>query len=662
MAIRELELETKRVNTVRELEKTISGSLAKQNFVEAEKGLADLLKLDMEKARPLEESIQTRKAERVKELSESIYRSLEEGNFLLVSNQELCELDGLDTSEAEKVRTAIEAKKAVFINYLAQTVEYAISEKRFDDAEKTAGELGTIDSLKSAECMKNIKDAKDYYIRQLERSISDCLEQDRFEDANEFLGKLTDIGTSKAKTWEDKIQVSQLEFVFQNALKEKRFEDANENVQTLNKRDPQKAEILKKALDIAISEHARQLKQRINEASGNENFNVALDLVRELSLINTAEGQEFEAKVKSRLTKHVHKKEKAFNHALKKKDYTEAQKIIDIMEAIDLEKAQKWNEEIKKKQNEPSVSYKYICLKCLFVCLFVCLGVLSLFYIFDRKEIDDILISFFSIYYNSGKSMEMMKGEAKERRKAWEKEAKVIQKAKAEKIFDVTSNMVKIKAGSFMMGSPTNEEGRNEDEIYHEVNLSQDFWLGKCEVTQIQYATIMGKNPSSYRGGGNFPVTNVSWYDAMIFCKKLTERERAKGILPAGYEYSLPTEAQWEYACRAGTKTAWNCGDKLINANFGRKGWTEAGVFRPNAWGLHDMHGSVQEWCRDYYGSYSEGYAVDPMVVTSGFCRVVRGGGNDSNALHCRSAARSGLNPNSCHQNTGFRIALVPVQ
>lgn len=238
----------------------------------------------------------------------------------------------------------------------------------------------------------------------------------------------------------------------------------------------------------------------------------------------------------------------------------------------------------------------------------------------------------------------------------------------------VLLEMVKIKAGTFTMGSPEGELGRNSDETQHQVTLTKDYWLGKFEVTQAQYEAIMGKNPSLYKGG-NCPVEQVSWKDAKEFCNKLNERYAGK--LPTGYRFDLPTEAQWEYACRAGTTTALNNGTNLTAetgkcSNLNEVGWYDGnygpggaghkavGQKRPNLWGLYDMHGSVCEWCRDWYASYT-GDATDPTGPTSGLDRVVRGGGWGSVALCCRSAYRWNYGGDGYH-GLGFRLALVPVQ
>lgn len=232
--------------------------------------------------------------------------------------------------------------------------------------------------------------------------------------------------------------------------------------------------------------------------------------------------------------------------------------------------------------------------------------------------------------------------------------------------------LVKIKAGTFMMGSPEEESGRDKDETQHKVTLTKDYWLGKFEVTQAQYEAVMGFNPSLFKGGSH-PVEGVSWKAARDFCTELNRRYAGK--LPAGYKFDLPTEAQWEYACRAGTATALNNGKNLTSeykcSNLDEVGWynknrnskvhKEVGQKRPNNWGVYDMHGNVSEWCRDWYGPYT-GSATDPKGPLSGWFRVSRGGWSGSYARDCRSAYRESHLPDFRFNNLGFRLALVPVR
>jgi formylglycine-generating enzyme required for sulfatase activity len=183
------------------------------------------------------------------------------------------------------------------------------------------------------------------------------------------------------------------------------------------------------------------------------------------------------------------------------------------------------------------------------------------------------------------------------------------------------------------------------------------------EVTQGQWKALMGGNPSYFKNAGrDAPVEQVSWDDALEFCHRLTERERLAGGLPEGYEYSLPTEAQWEFACRAGT-TGDYAGDLAATAWYlNNSGNTTHRVAQKqaNLWGLYDMHGNVWEWCKDWYGDYPVGSATDPTGPSLGTLRVYRGGGLYSNARDCRSPNRYGLAPGFRGLRLGFRVALAP--
>ena len=230
----------------------------------------------------------------------------------------------------------------------------------------------------------------------------------------------------------------------------------------------------------------------------------------------------------------------------------------------------------------------------------------------------------------------------------------------------VTLEMVKIPNGHFVR-----EDGKT-------ITISRDFWLGTYEVTQEQWQAEMGSNPSFFKGS-NRPVENVRWEDAIEFCNKLNERYAGKLPVINGvrYQFDLPTEAQWEYACRAGTTTHYSYGDASDTSkmNFdgdypyggGAKGvdrgkTVEVGSLEyKNAFGLYDMHGNVWEWCKDWYGDYT-GDATDPVGPSSGSFRVCRGGSWYSGAECCRSAYRFNREPDVRRDNLGFRLALVPVQ
>jgi len=238
---------------------------------------------------------------------------------------------------------------------------------------------------------------------------------------------------------------------------------------------------------------------------------------------------------------------------------------------------------------------------------------------------------------------------------------------------DVNLDMIWIEQGTFTMGSPEDELGRYDDETQHEVTLTQGYWLGKYEVTQAQYEAVMGTNPSGFKGD-DLPVQKVSWNDATEFCTKLTAIEKAAGRLPEGYEYTLPTEAQWEYACRAGTTTSLNSGKNVTSTEcpeMDEVGWYKCnsddkthlvGQKKPNAWGLYDMHGNVYEWCLDWYEDYADSAVTDPTGPETGYSRMIRGGGWNEDATFCRSAFRNYVIPTANDSYIGFRVALAPVK
>jgi len=226
--------------------------------------------------------------------------------------------------------------------------------------------------------------------------------------------------------------------------------------------------------------------------------------------------------------------------------------------------------------------------------------------------------------------------------------------------------MVPIAAGTFEMGS--NNPG---PQAVHTVTISQPFWMGRYEVTQSEYAAMLLTAPSNFQGA-DLPVEKVTWNDARAYCAALTAYESLAGNVPLGYEYRLPTEAEWEYACRAGTTTEYGVGDGVnLGCSDLRWGWgcgsnspVPVGSYAPNAWGLHDMHGNVYELCLDSYLLHVSGYLPDAVTdpfVSGGDFRVTRGGGWPSDYFECRSAFRGGLQATSSWHHIGFRVVLAPI-
>ena len=200
---------------------------------------------------------------------------------------------------------------------------------------------------------------------------------------------------------------------------------------------------------------------------------------------------------------------------------------------------------------------------------------------------------------------------------------------------------------SFLMGSPENEPGRWQ----HEVTLSQGYWLADTTVTQALWQAVMDENPSRFIHE-NRPVDQISWLIVQEFLQKLNKLQPELFI-------RLPSEAEWEYACRAGSKTAYAFGDDISKAqvNFEAEETVEVKSLPGNDWGLYEMHGNVWEWCQDWYGDYPTESVTDPMGAENGTHRVLRGGSWDSGGGHCRSAFRGNYSPVYAYSDFGFRLA-----
>jgi len=223
--------------------------------------------------------------------------------------------------------------------------------------------------------------------------------------------------------------------------------------------------------------------------------------------------------------------------------------------------------------------------------------------------------------------------------------------------------------GTFLMGSPPEEAERKDHETQHPVTLTQGFWIGKYPVTQAQYRAVMGTNPSHFKGDRR-PVERVTWDDAMTWCSKMND---AALDTPFGYQWTLPTETQWEYGCRAGTTTPFSFGSQLNGREANCCGiypygstitgpyllrTSEVGSYAGNPWSIHDLHGNVWEWCGDWYWDSHARAVMSPTGRPEKAARVIRGGSWSNRASGCRSAFRFGLPPSLRLYDQGFRPAL----
>lgn len=228
----------------------------------------------------------------------------------------------------------------------------------------------------------------------------------------------------------------------------------------------------------------------------------------------------------------------------------------------------------------------------------------------------------------------------------------------------VGMTFIYVPPGTFAMGSPPDELGRDLDETLHKVTLTKGFYLQNTEVTQSQWKVVMGENPAMLKNDDR-PVENVSWSDALTFIRTLNQIENTSA-------YRLPTEAEWEYACRAGAQTSFPTGPSLSTdqANFDgnhpyngydkgvfRRRTVKAGAFPANDWGFNDMSGNVWEWCQDYYGRYSSAVESNPTGPASGTFRVMRGGSWFYDIQSCRCASRCKAYASKRSIMIGFRVA-----
>lgn len=323
---------------------------------------------------------------------------------------------------------------------------------------------------------------------------------------------------------------------------------------------------------------------------------------------------------------------------------------VDFLDLDDNPKETKKSTAVKPVVSAGMIANKKIALIC--AGLFVAVGLLfamvfipkSTWVKNDPNKTDDAQETFLQVPFDFN--------QAQEAQQALAKSLGLVVETQVDLGRGVNLSMILIPQGTFTMGSPQSEPGHKEDEAQHLVILSEPYFIGKDEVTQEQWESVMGENPSQTKGV-RLPVTNISWQDCQNFIEKLNAKTHGN--------YRLPTEAEWEFACRAGKKSAFSFDDKITknDANYenAKVGVKPVGSYKPNAFGLHDMHGNVWEFCSDWYGAYPAGGAKDPAGVKNGSDHVLRGGSFFGDSLLLRCSNRDFVAPDFRNVVIGFRLA-----
>ncbi|MBP5674505.1 MAG: SUMF1/EgtB/PvdO family nonheme iron enzyme [Victivallales bacterium] len=551
--------------------------------------------------------------------------------------------------EAEKAfanasKCALKAKR---VEDLEMAISTAIEARRFSDARHDVGELRSLDAAKAASWEASLEKAetdwKNTRVVELEESIRKSIEAKRFDDARHDVGELKRLDAAKAASWEMAIasaakakRVEDLEASISKAIATKDFDGAQRLAGGLQELNKSKAEFWKSAIKSAyVAERIVELETSIPAAIESKQFANARHDVGELKRLDAAKAASWEVAIESAyVAERIVELEESIREAVKAERLDDARHAVSELRKLDAEKAVLW--EAKVHAAEASIAGKKI-IRLIGKIVAVVAIVVMLTVLFKpirptiQQEGDDYVVT-------------LKPG--------------------------VDVKLIKVASGTFNMGS---ENSESDERPVHRVTLTKDFWLGETEVTQAQYEAVMGKNPSYFKNGGDHPVESVSWHDAKKFCDALNRV--CKDQLPSGYEFSLPTEAQWEYAARGGGKSkgyGYSGGDNpdevgwyVDNSNDATHPVRQK---KPNELGLYDMSGNVWEWCRDscewkdgvVTDTYRDG-VVDPWC-RSGSGRVLRGGSWRNDAGFCHSAYRFNYAPSSSRSLVGFRLALAPVQ
>ncbi|MCR4572403.1 MAG: SUMF1/EgtB/PvdO family nonheme iron enzyme [Lentisphaeria bacterium] len=724
-------LKTKRVN---ELEAAIKKDMKGGRFGDARRKNVELKQLDATKAAQLEAAIRAaeaadevaKKSKRIDELESAIRNDVQGGSFDH-ARQLIGEVGKLDAAKAVSLGKFVDKKeksrKDEKVGALEKAIESAMDSNRFQDAYQAIEKLMELD-VKKATSWRDVID--DLYctvglgagrIPKLKESITKDVEAGCFEKARQALTTLKTLDVegaaqleafinNKEKSWR-KEKVGALEKAIETAMDSNRFQDAYQAIEKLMEFDVAKATSWREIIDdLANSdreaEQISDLKTAIEEAIAAGKFQDARQSLDELNILDAVGALQLEKEIDSAEAEWAAKQrvealEAVIRKAIDERHFEDAHHAINEMKELDAEKAKAWEADMdileaaaeagdpaKDKTGNKTNQYENSLFRIVSL---VASGVISVLLSMrgcgDSSKTNETQINPVGREHR----VEYVKKGEEEKKSSASEEIKPSIRRDGENYIvtlkpDVEIKLIMVKAGSFMMGS---ENGFDGEKPVHKVTLTEDFWLGETEITQAQYEAVMGRNPSSLKLGGNYPVENITWDDAMVFCGKLIEITE----LFSNYEFTLPTEAQWEYAARGGNKSKgyeYSGGDNLDSLgwcyeNSGQnrlhdKDWKLDNLAEtvsdnrcathpvkqknPNELGLYDMSGNVWEWCRDWYGEYPTGAVVDPTGPSDGSKRVNRGGSWYVSATYCRSANRICFDPT--YRSSGFRVALVRVQ
>ncbi|MBR6057796.1 MAG: SUMF1/EgtB/PvdO family nonheme iron enzyme [Victivallales bacterium] len=648
---------------IMDLEKSIKKAIDEKRFQEARKSVGELKKLDSVKAETYEVTIETAECREKTMVERKVAEKAEAGRLAAEKQQEAAEL--LKTADGDfesgRFREA-EKKYAAAANAFAKAAEMARLAKRIMD---------------------------------LEKSIKKAIDEKRYQNARQFVDELKELDSAKAALWDGEIErlgkadrIDELETTIHNHIQNKCFDKAQKDLEELEKLDAMKAASLEMTIYATEAnwraESIEELERAISTAINDKRFQDANKAVEELRKLDAVKGASWEtAADEASKADRIGALEESIPRAIDEKRFQDARKDIDELKGLDAAEAASW--EATAKRAETANARKTMMTRTIGVAVSVA-GI-----IFTSVAVITLLTVLFMLFRQHPLEEAHKESETKvtANPSVTEPAGKGIEYKTINLPGGVKLKMVKVEKGGFRMGS---NDGDSDEKPVHKVMLTTDFWIGETEITQSQYVVVMGKNPSSFKKGGDHPVESVSWYDAMAFCLKLTERERSAGRLPSGYEFSLPTEAQWEYAARGGGKSK---GYEYSGSdNLDKVGWydynsggsthpetavrttTKAGWYdynsggsthsvrqkKPNELGLYDMSGNVWEWCRDRYGGYPNSEVTNPVGPSDGSYRVLRGGSWNYYAGFCRSANRNFIDPSDSGSIVGFRLALAPVQ